>query len=511
MEGMGQLTLGFDDARLRIDRVRQIDDSDLFLEADPRELFIGAQRLEAYLDANGLGWVLRLAALLKELDYSALVRAYCPTGRRALHPRTLLGLIVYGILSRQWSLRELEGLARRDLGAWWVCGGHQPDHSTIGKFIQLYAEILTEEFFVGLVKSLANKLRLGPSTVAGDGTVIEAAASRYRLLRAEAVIGAALETRAAAEADPSEPQLARKARAAQEAAALLQERMRRRRWRVPEDTELSLREPEAVLQPRKDGVSRPSYKPSAMVHEAGLIVGQHVDPTNERAAVEPMLEQHQAAFGRLPPTVLLDAGFASNSLFQLLVEAEIDVLCPTGRASGDDDWERRQRWDSGFRKQAFRYISERDVYQCPVGRELIFSHWSADSHGRRYARYRGTRCDDCPLRERCTADRDGRTLKRYVGEELKELMAEVLSQPAARARYRRRAAIVEPLFAELRERQGLRRFHRRGLKSVRAEFALHCIAFNLKKAMAQLLIVFSHWRRRLWQPLHPLHITAAFT
>jgi transposase len=103
------------------------------------------------------------------------VRAYQPIGRRALHPRVMLGLVVYGIINRQLSLRGLEGLARRDVGAWWVCGGHQPDHSTIGKFIQLHAEILSQEFFVELVKSLMNKLHLAPGTVAADGTVIEAA------------------------------------------------------------------------------------------------------------------------------------------------------------------------------------------------------------------------------------------------------------------------------------------------------------------------------------------------
>ena len=51
-------------------------------------------------------------------------------------------------------------------------------------------------------------------------------------------------------------------------------------------------------------------------------------------------------------------------------------------------------------------------------------------------------------------------------------MAQVLSQPAARANYQRRRAIVEPCFADLRERQGLKPFHRRGLAAVRAEFAL---------------------------------------
>jgi len=381
----------------------------------------------------------------------------------------------------------LEVLARRDVGAWWICGGHQPDHSTIGKFIQLHAEILTEQFFVALVKTLSIKLHLGPGTVAGDGTVIEAAASNYRLLRAEPMMEAAREAQVAAEAEPKDRQLARKAQAAEQAAALVKKRMRQRRWRSPEATELSLSEPEAVLQPRKDGVWRPAYKSIAVMHEAGLIVGQHVEPSNERAAVEPMLKQHEAALGALPVTMLLDAGFAGIPIFQLTAEAGIDLLCPAGRANGDDDWQRERR-DRGFPKQAFRYVPERDIYECPAGRELVFSYWGS-SQGRRYARYEGSRCNQCPLREQCTSSSRGRGLNRYVGEELKELMAEVLRQPAARTKYRRRAVIIEPLFAELRERQGLKRFHRRGLRAVRAEFALHCIAFNLKKAAGGLLAI----------------------
>jgi hypothetical protein len=74
-------------------------------------------------------------------------------------------------------------------------------------------------------------------------------------------------------------------------------------------------------------------------------------------------------------------------------------------------------------------------------------------------------------------------------------MAQVLSQPAARAKYHRQA-LVEPCFAELRERQGLKRFHRRGLAAGRVEFALHCIAFNLKKAVhGRLLVLITLWFR----------------
>jgi hypothetical protein len=125
-----------------------------FLPDDCHGLRVQEEPLVQYLIERGMSLPVNLRGLLEALDYSAFTRAYSKQGRKALHPRTQLGLIVYGMLKRQWSLRELEALAKCDAGAWLVCGGHQPDHSTIGKFIQLHSEILSEEFFADLVKQL---------------------------------------------------------------------------------------------------------------------------------------------------------------------------------------------------------------------------------------------------------------------------------------------------------------------------------------------------------------------
>ena len=58
-------------------------------------------------------------------------------------------------------------------------------------------------------------------------------------------------------------------------------------------------------------------------------------------------------------------------------------------------------------------------------------------------------------------------------------MAKVMEQPSAQLAYRQRAAIVEPVFARLRA-AGLNRFRRRGLRGVRLEFALACVAHNVR-------------------------------
>jgi hypothetical protein len=69
---------------------RQAGGDELFLEAEPRELFIDTQRLDAYLREAGLGWVLRLSSLLAELGLAAFTCRYQAGGRKAFHPRALL-------------------------------------------------------------------------------------------------------------------------------------------------------------------------------------------------------------------------------------------------------------------------------------------------------------------------------------------------------------------------------------------------------------------------------------
>ena len=440
-----------------------------FLNPSPREIFIGDTPLCEYLVENGFGWVIELRQLLEGSDLSVLTGAYGAMGRRAIHPVVMLGLIFYGILERRLSLRDLEKLGKRDVCAWWLTGGLQPDHSTIGKFINQHAKTLTEEFFVGLTRRLCRKLRLLPGTVSGDGTVIEAAASHYRTLKAEAAREAAKEAPADARA--------------QEAAAVAGARGAARscRGHDPKTVRVSPVEPEAVIQPLKNGAYRPSYKPSVLAHESGLIVGQRVEPSDEAAALEPMLDQHEAVLGAKPRRTLLDGNYHTGKVLGLFAEQELDVLCPSGSGKGGR-WEKRGA-KGRFPKSAFRYDEEHDEYTCPAGKRLRYRGRSRDRQGREMRSYRGAPCAECSLRARCTTAKAGRVLWRYASDELKEAMVRVLAHPAAKLAYGRRRAMVEPVFAELRERQGLTRFLRRGLAGVRLEFALHCLAYNLKRAL----------------------------
>lgn len=63
----------------------------------------------------------------------------------------------------------------------------------------------------------------------------------------------------------------------------------------------------------------------------------------------------------------------------------------------------------------------------------------------------------------------------------KERMAAKVRTPEGRAVYARRKVIVEPVFGQIKEGRGFRRFLLRGLKKMRGEWSLVCLTHNLLK------------------------------
>ena len=63
----------------------------------------------------------------------------------------------------------------------------------------------------------------------------------------------------------------------------------------------------------------------------------------------------------------------------------------------------------------------------------------------------------------------------------KEAMQHKQRTEAGRSTYKMRKAIVEPVFGQIKERRGFRRFSLRGLDNVRREWKLVCLTSNLLK------------------------------
>ena len=61
------------------------------------------------------------------------------------------------------------------------------------------------------------------------------------------------------------------------------------------------------------------------------------------------------------------------------------------------------------------------------------------------------------------------------------MMARKLATKAGKAVYSRRKVIVEPVFGQIKEARGLRRFLLRGLQKVRGEWSLITLTHNILK------------------------------
>lgn len=454
-----------------------------FVTGNPHEIVLGTTRLEDYLKQAGQRAPFVVAQLLEQQDWLPFEQRYAATGRAPYAPRLMMGLILYGVMQGVHSLRELERLARLDLGCMWVTGGIAPDHANIGRFIVLHEDSLTQGFFESLTRAILKAGDGSGSTrLAGDGTVIEAACSHYSLLKEEAVKARAEAADKAIEHAPDDPAVQREQQRSKQCQDIFAQRQAARRsyGKSSETLRISGSEPEAMVQRLKRGRGfAASYKPSVLANEDRIITAHALDASSETQMIAPMLDQSARVTGMQAEEVLLDAGYFDDEVIEATLARDVSLLCPDGQ------WPAKTREEGLFHKSAFTYHPQTDTYHCPAGQTLILLRKCEQTPRTREHRvYGATSCEGCHLRANCTKAAQGRRIKRYPEDEQREALRLVMQHPQARRIFSQRKAIVEPVFSSLRCQQGLNRFRRRGLQAVKREFALHVLAHNLSRAVA---------------------------
>lgn len=455
----------------------------VFEQPDPGSIFIGKVRLRDYLNSAKVKAPFIIRKLLLAQDWCALESRYAPSGRPPYAPMAMMGLIVYGIHKGITSLRRLEEFARTDLGCFWVSGGIAPDHSVIGKFICRHEDQITTELFEALTTKILTQTGSDGNSVAGDGTVIEAACSHYNLLKQEAVQQAQEVTRQKALDHPDDAAHQRRYEQADKTAETMKTRVQKKQAKGQKTDQLCISptEPDAVMQRQKRGRgSAPSYKPSILVNEGRLILAQALDGSSETAVIPEMLDQSETITGAKTEELMLDAGYCCHSVISESLSRDISLLCPEGHVPGEGKSSQKK-----YAKGQFQYDEQQDSYRCPAGEQLRYqSSYQGNETNEGYRLYGSPACTDCAQRDHCTTAKAGRRIKRYSQDEWKEALRLVMGQKQAKARFSKRQAWVEPVFSVLRGQQNLNRFRRKGLARVRAEFGLHVLAYNIGRLIA---------------------------
>jgi len=458
-----------------------------FISGNRAALFVGTAPLDQYLRDSGEYAPLHISRLLDEQDWQMFASRYAASGRAPYAPRAMMGLILYGVMQGVHSLRALERLARLDLGCMWVCGGIAPDHANIGRFIVMHEALLTQDFFESLTRTVLRVCGSSSHRVAGDGTVIEAACSHYKLLKEQALKEHAQAMHQQAEQAPDDRKAQQSATQARQCEAQFEQR-KAARIKRGQDTQslcVSPSEPDAVVSKLKRGRGfAPAYKPSVLANEDQIITALAVDASSETVVVAQMLDQTARITGAQPAEALFDTGYFHDDVIDATLQREVSLLCP----APPSEQSAGQSPNSGkFHKTQFDYDPNSDTYCCPAGQVLHrIESVAASKATRQFNKYSGACCQTCPLRTRCTTAQS-RSIKRYPQDPSRDALRQVMQQPGAQRAFRQRKAMVEPVFARLRGKQKLDRFRRRGLVAVTREFALHALAYNLARAVNQAL------------------------
>ena len=97
----------------------------------------------------------------------------------------------------------------------------------------------------------------------------------------------------------------------------------------------------------------------------------------------------------------------------------------------------------------------------------------------RIKNYRTPACGRCALRPRCTRNKDGRKITRWVDEHLLEDMeAHLRREPDL---FAQRKELAEHPYGTMKRGMDQGYFLLKGLRKVRGEFSLTALAYNLKR------------------------------
>lgn len=272
-----------------------------------------------------------------------------------------------------------------------------------------------------------------------------------------------------------------------ECKARLKERKEELKPEHRKNHQINIIEPEACFMPKSDG---PSYNAQAAVDSmTNFIVANDVvtDPNDQNQ----FSKMHQKSENNLGSDSQrkydVDSGYHSLEQLEYVNEEGIDAVIadptPKNRSSNISPTNMETILHKGrkIERSDFIYNCEEDYYECPAGKKLkpLRNYNNGKSH---IKIYQCSNCSECPLIDQCLRGSSKIKLRRLYRDDreiLAENMNDKLQTDEAKSRLKLRATSVEPVFGNIKQNLGYRRFSLRGLEQVKGEFNLISIAHNL--------------------------------
>jgi transposase/macrodomain Ter protein organizer (MatP/YcbG family) len=422
---------------------------------------------------------------LADLGFQRAVPA--DTGRPGYDPGDLLRLYLYGYLHRIRSSRRLEQETHRNVELMWLLRRLTPDFKTIADFRRDHPQALKGvcQQFILLCKQLD---LFGGELIAIDGSKFRAVNARDRSYTAprlkkltqdiDATIAAYLQKLDAHDQQESTITAPRADELRKRINTLKQRRIRyeelQAQLAATGERNLSLTDPDSRPMKSGAGIEICYNVQTAVDAKHKLIVAETVtNAAADRDQLSPLATAAQQVMDTSGTVVVADRGYYHGAQIKACVEAGLIPLVSRPKTSANAPL-------GLFTKDDFTYDRDQDAYHCPAGETLAYRTTTVEL-GRTIKNYRGKACKHCALKPRCTRNRDGRKLTRWVNENLLDDMDNKLHQQPEL--FRQRKALAEHPFGTMKRSMDQGYFLLKGLTKVRGEFSLTVLAYNLKRAL----------------------------
>lgn len=422
-----------------------------------------------------------MADVTEELDLGSIYRSYEGDGRglAAYQPLMMLRVLLYGYCRGVVSSRKIEQATYEDVAFRFLSADTHPDHDTIAAFRKRHLEALGGLFFQVLqLCQKAGLVKLGH--VAIDGTKMKANASKHkamsydRMSETEERLRQEVEEllRRAAATDEAEDAQYGKGKSGDELPAELARRESRLK---------KIREAKAELEREaKEKAERARVEAEAKIAErrekeerTGKKAGGHDPnvPDPEQAKPDPKAQRNFTdPESRIMPDGANKGSFVQGYNAQAAVDSQTQVIVAAEITQETNDSQqllpmiKQVVANAGSTPIAVSadagYWSEANVKDESVAGVDLHIATGRQTHGEKVATATGPPPEDATP---------------------KEAMAHKLRTEAGKSIYKMRKAIVEPVFGQIKERRGFRRFSFRGVGNVSLEWKLICLTGNILK------------------------------
>ncbi len=474
--------------------------------------------------------------VINRINIQPLLDSYSVKGCCTYHPQMLLKIVIYGYVSNVYSSRKLEAACKENINFMWLSGMNYPDHNTINRFRGVRLKNTLRKIFEEVVLLMAQEGLLSIEEVYTDGTKLEACANKYTFVWKKAIqtnkekIKKQLTeiwqyAQQVAKSEDNFPQppdftggintqkvqqtvdkLNEVLSKHPEISSKIKSKLRYATKNYPAKV-AEYETKEAILAERnsysktdndatfmrmkddhmKNGCLKAGY--NVQISTSGQYIVNytlHPNPADTTTLTEHLL-QHEHSFGSTPKILTADAGYGSEENYELLLSKDIIAFVKYNMFD-------KQQSSNYYKKRPFSsdklfYNSDKDCYICPMGQAMnyIGEIKSKTSTGflQSKRRYQAQNCSNCPLNGVCHKSKTNRIIEVNVKlQEYKKKAYQLLNSEEGIKKRKQRCCDVEPVFGNIKQNHGFRRFMLRGKSKVSIEWGLLAIAQNIRKKAA---------------------------